>query len=291
MRRLSQYFLNLVFLSVLLLGFSGMLSPVTAGIDPEMEIGVNRPGGDFQSFAVPDSDPAVCQAACQADGNCTAWTFVKPGVQGDQAQCWLKNQTSQAAAADCCISGVVRQAGGTQGGTNEQAFAVPQANGAYVDWCETFGANCGQAGADQFCRTQGYSGATQWQWFYADRTFVIGSNMFCEVTGSCGALRDVSCTSASTTGGGTGTIAVRQATYGANCGAAPGNVTGPLQNACNGLASCDYVVDYTVLGDPVAGCAKDFSVDWVCGNGAPGRATAAPEAGFGARVRLLCPPQ
>jgi peptidoglycan/LPS O-acetylase OafA/YrhL len=60
-------------------------------------------------------------------------------------------------------------------------------------------------------------------------------------------------------------IRVVNATYGANCGAQIGNVTIPLQRACNGKARCDYTVDVNVLGDPVGGCPKSFTAEYRCG--------------------------
>src|SRR5882724_10806838 len=53
-------------------------------------------------------------------------------------------------------------------------------------------------------------------------------------------------------------ISVVAGTYGGNCGASHGNVTGALASACNTtLGHCDYIVDYTIIGDPAPGCAKD----------------------------------
>lgn len=286
MLRAQALLFRVVMVVAVAAALAGLPRPVAAGVEGDMSLGVDLPGGDFANFAVPDGDPGVCAQACRNDGRCTAWTFVKPGVQGAAAVCWLKSQTPAATASGCCISAVVRQAGG---GGGDRAFQAPALNGAAVDWCATWATDCGQGGADLFCRTQGYARASQWNWAYANRTWVIGSSQFCESAGACGALRDVVCT-ASAGGGGAGLIAVTSATYGANCGVPAGNVTGALQAACNGRASCEYVVDYTVLGDPAPGCAKAFSVTWTCGAGAPRQAGAPGEAGFGSRVQLSCTP-
>lgn len=72
------------------------------------------------------------------------------------------------------------------------AYPAPRIAGMQVDWCPTFGANCGQAGADLFCRAQGHTRALQWQWGYTDSTWVIGSGQVC-AGGRCGGLRDVVC--------------------------------------------------------------------------------------------------
>ena len=72
-----------------------------------MEDGIDRPGSDFRSLDLATADPALCQAECAGENRCIAWTFVKPGIQGEQARCWLKTPAPQAVENDCCISGVI----------------------------------------------------------------------------------------------------------------------------------------------------------------------------------------
>ena len=85
-------------------------------------------------------------------------------------------------------------------------------------------------------------------------------------------------------------IAVVAGTYGGNCGAPHGNVTASLASACNTLGRCDYIVDYTIIGDPAPGCAKDYVAEWTCnGQSLVQQATASPEAGFRKTVTLTCP--
>jgi len=73
-----------------------------------VETGVDRPGQDYRSFDLAPSiagfDP--CKSACESDANCKAWTFVKPGVQGPKARCWLKSGTPPPRPNGCCVSGV-----------------------------------------------------------------------------------------------------------------------------------------------------------------------------------------
>ncbi|MEO0544215.1 MAG: PAN domain-containing protein [Pseudomonadota bacterium] len=71
-----------------------------------MEDGIDRPGSDYRSFDLTAPAPALCQATCRDEQQCVAWTFVKPGVQGANARCWLKNPQPAQVANDCCISGV-----------------------------------------------------------------------------------------------------------------------------------------------------------------------------------------
>lgn len=70
-----------------------------------LEAGLDRPGGDFHSFDV-GNDPAQCATACEGDAQCRAFTFVRPGEQGDSARCWLKDSVPEPQPSDCCVSGV-----------------------------------------------------------------------------------------------------------------------------------------------------------------------------------------
>jgi hypothetical protein len=64
----------------------------------------DRPGNDYANFAV--ANPQLCKNACDGQAQCTAWTFVRPGIQGPQARCYLKNPTPAQVVNNCCISGV-----------------------------------------------------------------------------------------------------------------------------------------------------------------------------------------
>lgn len=72
----------------------------------EMEQDTNRNGQDYHGFFLPNPDPSQCQAACAMDHRCRAWTYVKPGVQGAQARCWLKNGVPAPIRDTNCISGI-----------------------------------------------------------------------------------------------------------------------------------------------------------------------------------------
>lgn len=88
--------------------------------------------------------------------------------------------------------------------------------------------------------------------------------------------------------GGVG-LQVVAGTYGGNCGQGRGNVTTYLANACNGKANCVYTIDYTAIGDPAVGCAKDYVAEWRCGDDPTiYRASAPPEAGYRRTVDLVC---
>ena len=88
--------------------------------------------------------------------------------------------------------------------------------------------------------------------------------------------------------GGTVGISVTSASYGQSCKAPKGNLTQPLQAACNGKMTCQYTVNYQVTGDPAPGCGKDFAIEWTCG-GANAMTASLPAEANGGKVNLSCP--
>jgi hypothetical protein len=65
--------------------------------------GFDMPGSDYANFAA--SSPFTCRNSCGGDTRCQAWAWVKPGVQGPNAQCWLKDRVPKMVKNDCCSSG------------------------------------------------------------------------------------------------------------------------------------------------------------------------------------------
>jgi len=106
--------------------------------------------------------------------------------------------------------------------------------------------------------------------------------------GQCPATLSVQSAPEITPPPGRGLITVITATYGANCGAPIGNATDHIAAQCNGLASCDYRVDYSLIGDPAVGCSKTYEVSYACSDGSTWGASAPAEAGFGSIVSLQC---
>jgi 4-amino-4-deoxy-L-arabinose transferase-like glycosyltransferase len=90
---------------------------------------------------------------------------------------------------------------------------------------------------------------------------------------------------------GNGDLRVLRATYGSNCGVQAGNATGAVQRECDGRWRCNFEMLVQDFGDPAPGCAKEFDVEWQCGDPAEPRAVKVPaEAGFGSVARLACDP-
>jgi hypothetical protein len=75
--------------------------PRRVTLEPE----TNRPGHDYRDFDLPAAEPELCREACAADEICRAYTYVRPGIQGDAAHCWLKREAAPAEPAPCCVSG------------------------------------------------------------------------------------------------------------------------------------------------------------------------------------------
>lgn len=68
--------------------------------------GTDLPGSDYRSFWQSQDFWSVCQEACRADGQCHSFTYVRAGVQGPQAKCWLKNSVpAPVPNSNCCVSG------------------------------------------------------------------------------------------------------------------------------------------------------------------------------------------
>jgi len=79
---------------------------LVGGIPAGAQAGKDRAGSDYNSFNLPAANPQLCANACTSDGNCQAWSFVKPGIQGPTARCYLKNAVPLATNNSCCVSGV-----------------------------------------------------------------------------------------------------------------------------------------------------------------------------------------
>ncbi len=94
-----------------LVGLAGMTLSVTAQADDFIETNTHRHGGTYAVATIPlppgaPSASTVCIQLCARDERCVAWTFVRPGVRGELAQCELKSAVTPAEPNPCCDSGV-----------------------------------------------------------------------------------------------------------------------------------------------------------------------------------------
>jgi 1-phosphatidylinositol phosphodiesterase len=81
-------------------------TPPPAPAAGQWEPQTDRPGSDYRSFDLRAPRPETCRDTCWSDPQCRAFTYVRPGVQGPNARCALKNVVPPARPADCCLSGV-----------------------------------------------------------------------------------------------------------------------------------------------------------------------------------------
>jgi hypothetical protein len=81
--------------------------PIPAGVTGAVA-GVELEGGTYRYFS--DATPEACQSACRSETQCQAWDYVRAGVYGSDARCFLKNRTSTQVQSPCCIAGYERQA-------------------------------------------------------------------------------------------------------------------------------------------------------------------------------------
>jgi hypothetical protein len=86
-------------------GAKGLLK-ASAAEDISKELNVDRAGNDYRNFDMPQADPELCRRECRLDERCRSYTYVKPGVQGSPARCWLKENVPAARNDNCCVSGV-----------------------------------------------------------------------------------------------------------------------------------------------------------------------------------------
>jgi len=96
-------------------------------------------------------------------------------------------------------------------------------------------------------------------------------------------------------------IHVAEATYGQSCkdftpppghanSVTAGNITTALAKACDlAKANCIFDIDAVELGDPAAGCGKDFIARWRCGSDQKVHQFYLPPEASGRSALLTCP--
>lgn len=72
-----------------------------------LEKGIKRSGPQYKTVLLKKDSPELCREACAKDGECTAYNYTKPRVQGPRARCLLiKGRIASTERSDCCVSGV-----------------------------------------------------------------------------------------------------------------------------------------------------------------------------------------
>lgn len=64
--------------------------------------GTNLPGSDYTNF--PAHKVQVCKNTCAGESRCQAYSWVKPGIQGQGGVCWLKHAEPEIVKDPCCDS-------------------------------------------------------------------------------------------------------------------------------------------------------------------------------------------
>jgi sucrose-6-phosphate hydrolase SacC (GH32 family) len=80
-------------------------TPAAVHVD-RMMTGQDMPGADYnQTHYPPNTDPSVCQAACDADDKCDSWTYVIRGSPAGSGDCCLKTGNPCPKNSGTCTSG------------------------------------------------------------------------------------------------------------------------------------------------------------------------------------------
>jgi hypothetical protein len=123
------------------------------------QVGFDRLGGDYTSFAVRPADPALCATRCERDSRCRAWAFSYPATENAAAVCWLKSRVPPRVPSTCCISGV-RGAGVIEPRDGSSEFAIDRVGGDYRNFelpPDPTGKSCASAcDGDARCRAWTY---------------------------------------------------------------------------------------------------------------------------------------
>jgi hypothetical protein len=142
----------------------------------------------WKTFSAPQTYVLGSQQFCNAS-SCIGFSFVRCGppasgapAAGGAPSPVVVAPTIVVAPAIGLTPGTTPPAGGGGGGgpfLPGSGFPNPTANGAAVDHCATYATNCGAGGANLFCQQHGFANAISWTTFNPGKTWVLGSNQFC----------------------------------------------------------------------------------------------------------------
>jgi PAN domain len=97
---------SLIVASAFVVAFFGISGTALAQSDT-FSPNTDRFGSDFRNIAI-NGDAKACMSLCVRESQCRAWTFVKAGIQGPSARCFLKNPAPAPSPNPCCTSGIKR---------------------------------------------------------------------------------------------------------------------------------------------------------------------------------------
>ncbi len=89
------------------------------------------------------------------------------------------------------------------------------------------------------------------------------------------------------------TISITSVHYGENCGTEINSGTSleDIKSKCNGKNNCDYLINSNIIGDPSYGCAKDYKVNFKCGDEQQDRYAFEKKEASGKNINLTCTQQ
>lgn len=147
----------------LMVAVTGLALAAPALAPPALaQVGFDRRGGDYQTFAVRSGDPALCAARCDRDNRCRAWSFSYP-TRDRGAECRLKTEVPPRVEDAATASGV-RGAGVIQPRHASGEYSIDRPGGDYRSVDAAGGEACKSAcEADAACRAftfvrPGYAG-------------------------------------------------------------------------------------------------------------------------------------
>jgi hypothetical protein len=98
-----MYLRSLISASAFVVAFSG----AALAQSDTFSANTDRFGSDFRNIAV-GGDPKECMSLCFTERRCRAWTYVRAGLQGRSARCFLKDPAPRPTPNPCCTSGIKR---------------------------------------------------------------------------------------------------------------------------------------------------------------------------------------
>lgn len=136
-----------------------LLVVVPGAPDARAQVGFDRRGADYLSFAVRSGDPGICAARCDRDGRCRAWSFSYPAAERP-ATCWLKSQVPSRVEDAASASGV-RGAGVIEPHRDAREFSTDRPGGDYRSFeapVDPIGETCKRICVDEAkCRAWTYA--------------------------------------------------------------------------------------------------------------------------------------
>lgn len=111
--------------------FIGFLVLLNSALAFAAEVDTDRAGADYRNLELNLPDAGICETWCKADSQCQSWTYVKPGIQGPKARCYIKSSIPNRATNSCCISGLkLAEYDTDRMGSDYQALSLQQPDAA-----------------------------------------------------------------------------------------------------------------------------------------------------------------